>query len=529
MPQIEIIIASILGVLTAAYLIQVFRRDLMMLQQNSYRNERYTRWFNTSGESTRPTRIMGCIALFLILVHHLPFAFTGLCAALIVAGCMISLARKRYKKPLVMTRRAWRILVTSLTIAYGVTAAIWFLTFNPVTTCAVALAMAVASPFVMLAANWLLKPVEKSINRRYYNEARDILASMPDLKIIGITGSYGKTSTKHYLQRILSEQFDTLMTPGSFNTTMGVIRTIREHLKPYNEVFIVEMGAKQQGDIKEICDLVHPTIGIVTAVGEQHLESFKTIENVQRTKFELIDSLPADGLAVINDDFPYVANRPVDNVICSRYAVNNTGNAAYNVSDIKYAHDGTRFTVNGPDGSSVTLHTRLVGECNISNLMAAVIVAMRLGVPAEKIKYAVEKIEQVEHRLNVKRTPGGITIIDDAFNSNPDGSRMAVDVLSRMTGGQRIIITPGMIELGDKQEEYNRRLGQHIASNVDHAIIVGAYNRDAIIGGITDAATLDESHIHAVDSFTQAQQILASIARPGDTVLYENDLPDTFK
>lgn len=529
MPLIEIIIASALGVLTALYLIQVFRRDLMMLQQNSYRNERYTRWFNNSGESTRPARIMGCIALFLILVHHLPFALTGLCAAIIVIGCMISSARRRYKKPLVMTRRAWRILITSLVIAYGLTAAIWFLTLNPVTTCAMLLATAVASPFIMLLANILLRPVEKSINRRYYNEARDILASMPDLKIIGITGSYGKTSTKHYLQRILSEQFDTLMTPGSFNTTMGVIRTVREYLKPYNEVFIVEMGAKQPGDIKEICDLVHPTVGIVTAVGEQHLESFKSIENVQRTKFELIDSLPADGLAVVNDDFPYVANRPVDNVACRRYAVNNTDGAAYTVSDIEYAHDGTRFTVNGPDGYSITLHTRLVGECNISNLMAAVIVAVYLGVPADKIKYAVEKIEQVEHRLNVKRTPGGITIIDDAFNSNPDGSRMAVDVLARMTGGQRIIITPGMIELGDKQFEYNQRLGEHIARNVDHAIVVGEYNRDAILAGIDEAGILTPEQIHPVASFAEAQHVLSSIARPGDTVLYENDLPDTFK
>lgn len=529
MPKIEIIAASLLGVLSFIYLTMMLRRDLMMLQQNSYRNDRYTRWFNNSGESTSTLRIVGCIALFLILVYILPFGVTGLLSSLLLAACAYVLATRHYKKPLVMTRRAWRILLTSLFIALAITAGVGLLTRNPVTTCAMLLACAVASPFVILSANWLLRPVEKAINRRYYNEARDILASMPSLKVIGITGSYGKTSTKHYLQRILSEQYDTLMTPGSFNTTMGVIRTIREHLKPYNEVFIVEMGAKQPGDIREICELVHPAVGIVTAVGEQHLESFKTIENVQRTKFELIDALPSDGLAVVNDDFPYVANRPVDNVACTRYAVNNTAAAAYSVSDIVYAADGTRFTVNGPDGNSITLRTRLVGECNISNLMAAVIVALYLNVPADKIKYAVEKIEQVEHRLNLKRTPGGITIIDDAFNSNPDGSRMAVDVLSRMTGGKRIIITPGMIELGDKQEEYNRRLGRHIAGSVDHAIIVGAYNRDALLDGIREAGTLADAGIHPVASFAEAQQVLAKLAQAGDTVLYENDLPDTFR
>ena len=164
----------------------------------------------------------------------------------------------------------------------------------------------------------LLPKPGKSINNSYVNDARRIIGEMPSLKVVGITGSYGKTSTKHYLNRILSEQFNVVMTPGSFNTPMGVTRTIREMLKPYTEIFICEMGAKQRGDIKEICDIVHPQYGIITAVGEQHMESFKSIENVQRTKFELADALPADGFCVVNDDFPYVANREVDNTSCLR-------------------------------------------------------------------------------------------------------------------------------------------------------------------------------------------------------------------
>lgn len=318
------------------------------------------------------------------------------------------------------------------------------------------------------------------------------------------------------------------MTPGSFNTTMGVIRTVREYLKPYNEVFIVEMGAKQPGDIKEICDLVHPEIGIVTAVGEQHLESFKTIENVQRTKFELIDSLPTDGLAVVNNDFPFVANRKVDNVKCIRYAVSECGPAEYIAEDIRYSAHGTSFTVVTPTGEKFGFSTHLVGECNVSNLLAAIIVALRLEVPIEKIRYAVNDIQQVEHRLNMKRTPGGVTIIDDAFNSNPTGSKMALDVLKMMTGGRRIIVTPGMIELGERQEELNAKFGEYIAGAADIAIIVGHYNREAIISGIksTDTTSLD---VHAVNSFSEAQQLLATTLKPGDTILYENDLPDTFK
>lgn len=181
-----------------------------------------------------------------------------------------------------------------------------------------------------------------------------------------------------------------------------------------------------------------------------------------------------------------------------------------------------------PDGEKFEFSTHLVGECNVSNLLAAIIVALKLNVPVDKIRYAVSNIEQVEHRLNMKHTPGGVTIIDDAFNSNPTGSKMALDVLKMMTGGRRIIVTPGMIELGDRQEELNAKFGEYIASSTDIAIIVGNYNREAITTGIesTGSALLK---VHTVDSFNEAQQLLATILKSGDTILYENDLPDTFK
>jgi UDP-N-acetylmuramoyl-tripeptide--D-alanyl-D-alanine ligase len=286
------------------------------------------------------------------------------------------------------------------------------------------------------------------------------------------------------------------------------------------------MGAKQPGDIKEICDLVHPQAGIITAVGEQHLESFKSIENVQRTKFELADAIPTDGFVVLNNDFPYVANRKVNNTNAVRYGVSKPDKADFIASDIRYTPTGTTFTIKGKAlAEPLTLHTQLVGECNVSNLLAAVIVALRLGVPESKIKYAVE---QVEHRLNMKRTPGGVTIIDDAFNSNPAGSKMALEVLSMMTGGKRIVITPGMIELGDIQAQANETLGQHIARCADVAIIVGHYNREAILAGIA-GGDMKEENIHVADTFKEAQFLLQQIVKPGDTVLYENDLPDTFK
>lgn len=514
-------------VIAVINLVMEMKRDLMMLQQNSYRNERYRRWLSTSGDTTSWVRLLALVAAMAMGIRQVPDSFKCALAMIPLLINIFSLMNARYKKPLVWTNRAKRIYVTAMILCVVIIVAGWFIYHDLYLISFLTVALYVCSHIVIMAANIVLRPVEKHINDGYYNDAARILKSMNELTVIGITGSYGKTSTKHYLHRILSEKYNVLMTPGSYNTTMGVIRTVREMMKPYTEVFICEMGAKNIGDIKEICDLVHPRIGVVTAVGEQHLESFKSIENVQRTKFELVDALPADGMAFVNDDFPFVANRKVTNVPVVRYALTDKGNNVYYVESLVYSPHGTDFTLVSPSGKH-DFHTKLVGEFNISNLIGAIAVAIYMEVPMERICNAVAKIEQVEHRLSVKHVPGGITIIDDAFNSNPDGSRMALEVLASMKDGKRIVITPGMIELGDKQYEYNEIFGGRIASSVDIAIIVGQYNRDAILSGLRGAG-MDEKNVYAVDTFNDAQAVLARVSAPGDAVLYENDLPDTFK
>ena len=525
------IVHIIFAIALLVYLFVALRYELQMLQQNSYRNDRFLRWLRSSGTLSSPRSLTLYFLLLLYCSSFAPFATTIIEAIIAITLFIFSIRelRTHYKKPVVFTHRAIRLYTAAWVVTTVITLAIASIGTPEAQqyTAALTLIAILAFPWViMLCANTLMQPIEKLINRGFYNEAKKILADMPHLTIIGITGSYGKTSTKHYLYRILSEKYNVIMTPGSYNTPMGVIRTVREMMKPYYDVFIVEMGAKQIGDIKEICDLVAPSIGIVTAVGEQHLESFKTIENVQRTKFELIDALPSDGLGVLNNDFPYIASRPVSNVPVLRYALE-AGNADYHIEDIVYDDIETRFTIVG-DGHKLALSTQLVGDCNLSNLMAAVIVALHLNVPENAIKYAVSRIEQVEHRLNIKRVPEGLSIIDDAFNSNPDGARMALDVLHRVRATRRIVITTGMIELGDKQAEYNRRFGEQMAAVADYVMIVGTYNRAAILEGL-QAGGMKEEAIFLADSFTTAQARLVQIARAGDVVLYENDLPDTFK
>lgn len=522
---------------TAATIMQL-RRNLMMLQQNSYRRERYMRWLRASGDTTSMSSLMSLIILLAapngLRSHLLPYIVL---AAMIVFGAVrtVKLARAKYKKPLVMTGRARRLFVTQLALYALIIAIITGVTVYRgdavgdiiyISAFAAMLGYC-ASHILTILALRVLAPVESHINKKFYRQAQERLQSMPDLKIIGITGSYGKTSTKHYLQRIVSEQYNTLMTPGSYNTTLGVVRTVNEMLKPYNEVFIVEMGAKQIGDIREICDLVHPTIGIVTAVGPQHLETFGNIENVCRTKFELVDALPADGLAVINNDFAPIAARPVDNCRAIRYGVSHHDDCQVVAEDISYTPQGTLFTVKGA-GRTLRLTTSLMGEHNISDLTAAIAVAMNLGIPDEKIEYAVSQIEPVEHRLSRRRLPSGLTIIDDAFNSNPSGSRMALDVLAMMQTGRRIVITPGMIELGEQQYQLNKELGAHAAKCADNVLIIGEYNHAAIAEGLTEAG-MPETSIRHFNTFNEAFAWVMANHKPGDTVLIENDLPDTFK
>lgn len=540
------VISSIALAITALVVITEFKRDLMMLQQNSYRPERYRKWLAASGDTTSFMRLLAIFLMLFCLATFRVATFDGICVCFWAIWGSGKLLRAKYKKPLVVTKRIRRlenaIALISMAVL-GITGVCVSLYATKAATVVFAVMVAMlgiycASHIIVMAAVKVTAPLEKRINGRFYDMAASKLKSMPELKIIGITGSYGKTSTKHYLERILSEQYETLITPGSFNTTLGVVRTINEMLKPFHQVFIVEMGAKQKGDIAEICRLVNPHYGIITAVGPQHLETFGSIEAVADTKFELADSLKADGTIVLDNEYPMIAKRKVTNCHAIRFVVDDTENDMTSTAenDISYkavitgvSPQGTQFNLYCPDGKTLSFETALLGHYNICDLTAAIATARVVGVPDEKLHYAVMQIRPVEHRLCPIHHPGGLTVLDDAYNSNPAGAKMAIEVLSSMKTGKRYIITPGMIELGEQQYTLNRKLGEQIAgSGIDYAVIVGQYNRDAILEGLTEKG-MDQARIKTFDTFLQANAWLVSVCSPGDVALFENDLPDTFK
>ena len=507
------IIAAIFFMIMAKY-------DIHMFQLSSYRYSRYFRWL-VPGNIVSRKRIMAL--LMLVPVFATDYAGVGFATG--ITGVALAQAwKEKFKTPLVYTMRVKRLFATNI-VLFATIAAVALIFAGKWATLVIALSL-VLSNIIMLLANFVNTPIEKAINRGYYNDAKRIIESHKGLIIIGVTGSFGKTSTKNYLAGVLAEKYNVLVTPGNYNTLLGVIRTIREQLRPYHQVFIVEMGAKQKNDIKEICDLVRPTIGIVTAVGEMHLETFKSVANIQDTKFELINSLPANGLGIINQDSEYIKSYNGITSPCKvlRYAVNEEGD--YKACGVEYGANGVSFTLNNGE----TYSTRLLGVGNLLNILASIAVADYLGVPANKQRNAIARLQPVEHRLSMK-VSNGITVLDDAYNSNPQGARMALDVLKNFKvneGNKRIVITPGFVEMGARQAQANKELGRTIATSCDYAIVVNATNRDAIKSGIDEGGLAEDKYFLA-DSLNHAHARLSQILRAGDVVLYENDLPDNFR
>lgn len=517
-----------------------------MLQLNSYRNERYLKWMRENDDrSLPPMRLMaaGPLAIMMMLgfERHLLSAVAYGAGVVLCLIAAYSDRPKPAKKPLVYTPRVKRLLVTIALIHVLVLVLAWVLPpllgwlmhtifDGQVTWCLVAFSQTLPAALLVIVltpvlltvlANKLNAPIERRIAKGFTDDAKRILSEMPRLKVIGITGSYGKTSTKNFLTALLSTKYNVLMTPESYNTPMGVVRTVRERLRASHEIFICEMGAKNRGDIREICDIVHPHHGMLTAIGEQHLETFKTVQTIIDTKFELIDALPEGGMAFLNTDNDWIAARDVIGVDAISYGL--CSGAQYQATDVTADENGSGFTVVAPNGETCEYTTRLLGAHNIQNLVGCIAVAHKLGIPLADLKAAVRQMKPVAHRLQL--LPNGY--IDDAYNSNPAGFRSALDVLGAMQDVRRVLVTPGMVELGDRQDALNEELGAYAASRCDIAVLVGERQAPPLRKGLLSQG-FDEERIFVASDLHQALSYVQSLPAMRQIVLLENDLPDNF-
>lgn len=442
----------------------------------------------------------------------------------VLIGCGLACRKlfdvKKAKKPLVMTPRMKRLhLIAAVTYTL---VAMALMMLGPWMLILVPLLLPVWTALAGLCA-W---PIEKLITELYFRDAQRKLKGRPDLIKIGITGSYGKTSVKFILGTLLEEKYQVLVTPSSFNTPMGVTRIVREKLQPAHQIFVAEMGARHVGDIKELCRLVHPTLGVLTSVGPQHLDTFHSIDRIKSTKYELMDAIPTDGCCFFPDDGA-ICRELYDKTskprrLCS---LNKTADADVWAENITVSPSGSQFVLCAGE-ERIACETRLLGAHNIQNILLAVTVCRQLGLSMRQIARGIGRLEPVEHRLQLMNTPGGITIIDDAFNSNPRGAEAALDVIAGFPE-RRIIITPGMVELGAGEDEFNRSFGRKMAKAVDIAILVGVKHTRPIADGLREAG-FPEADIHPVASLDEASSLLWQLARKGDVALFENDLPDNY-
>lgn len=499
-------------------------KQFQMLQQNSYFPSRYFGWLRTNFSPLQ-------IFIFFITSCFLAFSFfEGLAVfCLIVLLVTIFLTIKQQKKSikkLVFTGRIKRLFACVATV-YLILILIYVI--KPqlplgVTCASLLLLISIISPISAILGWAITLPIEKIFSFYYTRDAKRILKEHKNLKVIGITGSYGKTTTKFILTRILSEKYNVVCTPQSFNTPMGVVRTIREQLKPQTEFFVCEMGAKKIGDIKEICKIVNPDFALITSVGAQHLETFKTIGNVFKTKFELADAVKRKGnKAFVNGDSAEILSR----IFPSDFEVYGTNSDFdYTAENISYGKYGSEFDIVLGD-EKIHLTSRLLGLHSIINIAGAAALAYSLGVSAEEIKYAVSALKATEHRLELKTSVAGSLLIDDAYNANPEGSLEAVRVLGSFDSMKKVIITPGLIELGEKEYDCNFALGLEAAKKCDIIIFVGK-NRSKPMVDAVNTTDFNKENMFVASSFKEAMEIYSRFADSNSVVLLENDLPDNY-
>jgi UDP-N-acetylmuramoyl-tripeptide--D-alanyl-D-alanine ligase len=532
---VALLISMVPGILFAAAILLSQIHYCHVLQLEGYVNRSFFKWLRSNLLKSFGFPAIIFVIVFLVeLLNRTgfwPFLFTyeGTVASIVVliacaALLFVYASRIRFKqakKPLVYTARIKRLFLCIIVVF-----AVLYVVFE-VTLGLNAGLLVLLIPLLSPLCNLLLKPAEKAVQRYFFNDAKEKLALRRDIIKVGITGSYGKTSTKFILGTILSQKYKTLVPPSSFNTPMGLTRVIREQMTDEHEVFIAEMGARHVGDIAELCDLVHPQYAILTSVGPQHLETFFSIENVMKGKFELIEGLPADGIAVFNGENEYVRqlyaktkNKKI------MYALKPGEEVEIWVENIKASPEGSEFEVVYRDGSRFVCKTKLLGRHNILNILGGIAMAAVLNLSRDEIVRGVSLVEPVEHRLQILPTGNGVTVIDDAFNSNPEGSASAVEVISQFPG-RKIVVTPGMVELGEKEEAENYKFGKIMSSVCDYVFLIGPKHTKPIYNGLADGG-FPIQNIFVARTLDEASAMMGGMLQAGDVVLFENDLPDNY-
>ena len=499
---------------------------LGILQQEGYDERAMLKWyFRRGNELWRRYALLALCALLLSALFALVFAFAGtgyavLAGHIALAG-MIALflfsLRTALKVPLERTARIVRLCVVFYVLCaaffYGLEAALWFLAKaadHPLAAALLRAAIPAVMPlftvFAVALAGLVAKGYEIPHNKMYIRRATEKLSACSCIKV-GITGSFGKTTVKHFAAHILGEKYRVGMTPASYNTPIGIARCVNDGGLDC-DVFLAEMGARKTGDIKELCAMVAPTFGVVTGICAQHLETFGSVEAIAAEKGILAKTarfvvlgetanVPAEGALVAGKDFG------AENIVLS--------------------DRGTEFDLVLPD-ARIHAQCALLGRHAAEDIALAAALCFLLGMTAEEIAARISTLEAVPHRLQ-RIEENGVTVLDDAYNSNMLGARNAIEAL-KCFAGKKYVVTPGLVELGELEEAANAELGAELVGL--EVILVGETRILSARHGYL-AAGGQEEKLRIVPDLAHAQKILSEELSAGDAVLFLNDLRDKYK
>lgn len=536
--RFDLVMFSIIAIVSTVLMIFVGYRLLQMLQLTGYKLKSYFKWFKETKCSYVSRLFMLTFLSFLSMALTnvlLEDFFTGrlhifsYCSMifylLFCSMFIINMFNAKQKTPLKYTKRMKRLVIVYTAIVACASLVIEYIGYKyfPFISHGLISLVPLFLPLFVILAHFITWPVEKIIANSYIKRAKEKLKSIKNVKVIGITGSYGKTSVKNILSTILSQKYKVCPSPASYNTPLGLAKTILSNLKDDDEIFIAEMGARQVGDIDELCQMVEPDIGIITGVGNQHYLTFGSVDNIIKTKSELVSFVSKNkGKVFINVDGE-LARKIYENY--SKATAVSLNNNIFELTDMKTTKDGSSFVLR-KNGEEKKCKTVLLGEHNISNIILACTVADSLGLSLDEIAEGISKLRSVPHRLDIIKTTSTYTIIDNSFNSSVEGTKASIDVLSKFEG-RKFVITPGIVELGKEQFNANFEFGKIMAGVCDYVIIDSMINFEAINAGLIHAGFKKDNILRA-GSLSQAVMVLNTLAEANDVVLFENDLPDNY-
>lgn len=549
--QIPLILIIVL-VWLAGTLVRIYRQA-RFYQIEEYKSNRYGRWLLSERTRWLPTRtLMGFFvgAVLGFFTDSIPGQTSIVPYMMAIIGALIAVwppDEGEIKKRFVRTQRATRLLGAAFASAVIVTILLHALAsnvpipesdrFQAVLLAGIGLVNFLLAPVHLMLGNLLMMPVEAAFRQRFIRQAKGVLADIQP-RVIGITGSYGKTTTKNFLRDILNGRYKTYATPKSYNTMMGVCLAINNDLADdYSvEYFVCEMGAYVEGEIQRIAQLTPPDISIVVEVGPQHLERFGSLENIATAKYEIIKALRPEGLGIFNWDNPYVREMYERGYPDHRIAVSKaidpddapSDGPRFVATGISETLEGLSFTVHDlKTGESQEIATPVLGDHNVTNLLLAIAIAVHEGMTLRDVAFRTRALQPAESRLVRQVTDAGITIINDAYSANPVGVQSALKVLGMHQEGKRLLITPGMVELGDLHEQENHKLGELATEYATDIILVGSQQTAPIKSGVL-ATDFPEDNLRTVETLSEAVTWYQQHLQRGDVVLFLNDLPDTY-